>query len=152
MLFVRALTRKLMINHIRHFIKIPFINKGIDFINLLRDNTVESSIPNYFENKDPSIICYKYNKPIRSTILNFNRFVADLDIESNTRVHDIAKTQNYQPAGHIILENLKLISDSRICSIISKGPNLLIMVQFLQKLYDKREYFDIAIVHFPAVP
>ena len=41
-------------NHIRPFIKIPFINKGIDFIDLpsiFRDNTVESSIPDYFENK-----------------------------------------------------------------------------------------------------
>ena len=41
------------INHIRHFIKIPFINKGIDFIDLpsiFRDNTVETSIPDYFEN------------------------------------------------------------------------------------------------------
>ena len=31
------------INHIRHFIKIPFINKGIEFIDLLsifRDNSV----------------------------------------------------------------------------------------------------------------
>ena len=37
-------------NHIRHFIKIPFINKGIDFIDLpsiFRDNTVELSIPDY---------------------------------------------------------------------------------------------------------
>ena len=45
-------------NHIRHFIKIPFINKGIDFIDLpsiFRDNTVESSIPDYFENKEPPI-------------------------------------------------------------------------------------------------
>ena len=52
------------INHIRHFIKIPFINKGIDFIDLpsiFKDDTVESSIPGYFENKEPTIICYKYN-------------------------------------------------------------------------------------------
>ena len=51
-------------NHIRHFIKIPFINKGIDFIGLpgiFRDKTVESSIPDYFENKEPPIICYKYH-------------------------------------------------------------------------------------------
>ena len=69
-------------NHIRHFIKISFINKGIDFIDLpsiFRDNTVESSIPNYFE---PPIICYKYNKPIRSTIFNFNKLVANLDIDT----------------------------------------------------------------------
>ena len=75
------------INHIRHFIKIPFINKGIDFIDLpsiFRDNTVESSIPDYFENKEPPIICYKYNKPIRSTIFNFNKLVANLDTDTKT--------------------------------------------------------------------
>ena len=73
------------INLIRHFIKIPFINKGIDFIDLpsiFRDNTVESSIPDYFENKEPPIICYKYNKPIKSTIFNFNKLVANLDIDT----------------------------------------------------------------------
>ena len=49
------------INHIRHFIKIPFINKGIEFIDLpsiFRDNNVISTIPSYFENTESSIICY----------------------------------------------------------------------------------------------
>ena len=71
------------INHIRHFIKIPFIIKGIDFIDLpsiLRDIKVETSIPDYFENEEPPIICYKYNKPIRSTIFDSNKLVADLNI------------------------------------------------------------------------
>ena len=70
------------INHIRHFIKIPFINKGIEFIDLpsiFRDNVI-SAIPSYFENTESPIICYKYNKPIRNTILNFNELVSDLDI------------------------------------------------------------------------
>ena len=38
------------INHVRHFIKIPFINKGMDFIDLpsiFRDKLVQSSVPNY---------------------------------------------------------------------------------------------------------
>ena len=114
-------------NHIRHFIKIPFINKGIDFIDLpsiFRDNTVESSIPDYFENKEPPIICYKYNKPIRSTIFNFNKLVAYLDIDTKTPDSLDCKNSKfcYEPAGHIITGNLKIISDSRICSIISKGP------------------------------
>ena len=55
-------------NHIRHFIKISFINKGINFIDspsIFRDNTVESYIPDYFETKVPPLICYKYNKSIR---------------------------------------------------------------------------------------
>ena len=43
-----------------------------------------SSIPNYFNNSETLIICYIYNKTIRSTIFNFNKIVNDLDIDSNT--------------------------------------------------------------------
>ena len=74
------------VNHKRHFIKIPSINKGIEFIDLhsiFKDNLVISSIPNYFNNSETPIICYKYNKPIRSTIFNFNKSVNDTDIDSN---------------------------------------------------------------------
>ena len=55
------------INHKRHFIKIPFINKAIELIDLpsiFKDRSVTSSIPAYFQNSKPPIICYKYNKPI----------------------------------------------------------------------------------------
>ena len=48
------------INHIRHFIKITFINKGIEFIDLpsiFRDNSVALSIPTYFENTESPMIC-----------------------------------------------------------------------------------------------
>ena len=37
-----------VINHIRHFIKLLFINKGVEFIDLpsiFRDNMISSSIP-----------------------------------------------------------------------------------------------------------
>ena len=74
-------------NHIRHFIKIPFINKGIDFIDLpsiFRDDILESSIPDYFENKESPIICYKYIKSFKSTIFDFNKLVAHLDIDTKT--------------------------------------------------------------------
>ena len=75
------------INHTRHFIKIPFINKGIEFIDLpsiFRAASVTKSVPNYFDNKESPIICYKYNKPIRNIIFNFNKLVSDLDIETNS--------------------------------------------------------------------
>ena len=75
------------VNHIRHFIKIPFISKGMEFIDLhsiFKDNLVISSIPNYFNNSETTIICYKYNKPIRSIIFNFNKIVTDINIDSNT--------------------------------------------------------------------
>ena len=75
------------INHIRRFIKTPFINKGIEFIDLpgiFRDNNVISTIPSYFINTESPFICYKYNKPIRNTILNFNKLISDLDIETSS--------------------------------------------------------------------
>ena len=75
------------INHQRHFIKIPFINKGMDFIDLpskIQDRSVTLSIPDYFQNSEPTITCYKYNKPIRHMILDFNKLVSDLDIHANT--------------------------------------------------------------------
>ena len=52
--------------------------EGIEFIDLpsiFRDNNVISAIPSYFENTESPIICYKYNKPFRNTILNFNKLV-----------------------------------------------------------------------------
>ena len=47
------------IYHIMHFIKIQFVNKGIEFINLtsiFKDKSVMSSIPTYLENKESPII------------------------------------------------------------------------------------------------
>ena len=44
------------INHIRHFIKIQFVNKGIEFINLpgiFKDKSVISSIPTYLKIRNP---------------------------------------------------------------------------------------------------
>ena len=67
--------------------KFHFINKGIEFIDLhsiFKDNSVISSIPNYVNNSETPIICYKYNKPIRSTIFNSIKIVNDLDIDCNT--------------------------------------------------------------------
>ena len=61
--------------HLIHIVYLwarTFVNKGIEFINLpsiFKDKSVIPSIPTYFENKEPPIICYKYNKPIRSTVL-----------------------------------------------------------------------------------
>ena len=62
--------------HIRHFIKIRFVNKGIEFNNLpsiFKDKSVISTIPTYFEKKESFVI---------STINLFiyNKLVTELDI------------------------------------------------------------------------
>ena len=56
----------------------------IDLHSIFKDNLVISYIPNYLNNSETPIICYKYNKPIRSTIFNVNKIATDIDIYSNT--------------------------------------------------------------------
>ena len=55
----------------------------IDLHSVFKDNLVISSIPNYLNNIETPIICYKYNKPIRSTIFILNKILTDIDIDSN---------------------------------------------------------------------
>ena len=89
-----------------------------------KDRSITSSIPAYFQNSEPPIICYKYNKPIRNTVFNFNKLVSDLDIHANTPESCDCKDSKfiYPAAGHIMTGNLKIISDSRIRYIVSKVP------------------------------
>ena len=109
------------------FHKIPFINKGIEFIDLpssFKDRSVTSSILIYFQNAEPPIICYKYNKPMRNTIFNFNKLVSGLDIHANTPESWDCKDSKfiYPASDHIMTGNLKIITVSRIRYRVSKGP------------------------------
>ena len=74
------------VSHGRHFIKISIVDKGIEFIDLhsiLGDDSVVSSIPNCFNNSEAPVVCYRCNKPIGSTMFNFNGVVDDLDVDAN---------------------------------------------------------------------
>ena len=67
-----------MTENMRHFIKIPFINKDIEFVDLpsiFRDNNVISAIPSYFENTE---------SPIRKLIKRYKRISYSLDIMQQT--------------------------------------------------------------------
>ena len=56
----------------------------IDLHSIFKDNIVISSNPNYFNNSETPINCYKYNKPIRSSTFNLNNIETDINIDSNT--------------------------------------------------------------------
>ena len=114
-------------DHKRSFLKIQFLNKGIDLINLpsiFKDRNVSKTIPKYFKNSEPPIICYKYNKPVRNIIFNYNQLVSDLEVEINTPSSCNCSDSKYcyQPAGHIITGNFDLIQDTQLKSIFTKGP------------------------------
>ena len=113
----------------------------IDLHSIFNDNLVISSILNYFNNSETPIICYKYNKPIRSTIFNFNKIVTDIDIDSNTPDSRDCQNSNhlYPSAGHVITGNLNVISDARVRNIILKVlnidfPLILIYLNVIERL------------------
>ena len=95
----------------------------IDLPSIFRESPMISSIPTYFQNSETPIICYKYNKPIRSIIFDFNKLISHLDIDTSTPDTRDCKDSVYchLTAGHIITGILKIIPDSRIRNIISKG-------------------------------
>ena len=112
-----------------HFIKLDFINKGIDAVNLpsiLRSKSVTETVPTYFKEKGPPMISYTYTKTIASKIFNFSSTLSVLNYhqfnnnpsqcECNTSGH------LYQPYGHVITGDLSIIPNSRLRDLIAKGP------------------------------
>ena len=68
-----------------HFIRIKFVNQGLDLLNISEifwDHRVTCKIPQYFENLDPTLICYQYRNPIRNIIFNYNQVISDADVLS----------------------------------------------------------------------
>ena len=58
-----------------HFIKLDFINKGIDAVHLpsiLRSKSVIETVPTYFKVKEPPIISYTYTETIANKIFIFS--------------------------------------------------------------------------------
>ena len=112
-----------------HFIKLDFINKGIDAVNLpsiLRSKSVTETVPTYFKEKEQPIISYTYTKTIASKIFNFSSTLLDVDYhqchnnpspcECNTSSH------LYEPYHHVITGDLSIIPNSKLRDLIPKGP------------------------------
>jgi hypothetical protein len=128
--------------HKRHFFNLKFINKGMDLINLtniFNDKNCTKCIPGYFKNKEIPIISYSYNRPIRSTIFNYNKLVSDknLDLDATGNSCDcISSKYNYLPAGHIITGNFNILDNRNLIDVFSKGPKyrLPVDIDFIECL------------------
>ena len=112
-----------------HFIKLNFINKGIDAVNLqsiLRSKSVTETVPTYFKEKEPPMISYTYTKAIACKIFNFSSTLSGLDYhqfhKSPSQYECNTSSHLYQPYGHVITGDLSIIPNSKLRDLIAKGP------------------------------
>ena len=112
---------------------ISFCNKALDFINLpqiLRSDDVLKNCPSYLDQSDLPMIVYTLNKPIRSKIFNYHKFVQELDIDKfvNDNTSIPCCCNEFDPSlvdshhKHIITGNLNIINNNKLRKLISKGP------------------------------
>jgi hypothetical protein len=67
----------------KHFLKIKFLNKGIDLLPLgrmLRSKTLTKLVQTHFVHHDPPTIGYKYTNTIASKVFNYNQVISEVDI------------------------------------------------------------------------
>ena len=118
----------------KYRIKIPFVNKAMDFINLaklLRSNELASNMPPVMQPEDIPMVVYSLSETTRSKILNYKKFVTkelDLDAFSKDSNSISCNCSNYSNdfidpnRGHVLTGNLQIIKNNKLRKLISKGP------------------------------
>ena len=69
----------------KYRISLPFTNKAMDFINLpqiIRSDEARKNMPSSLNENDIPMVVYSLSQPIRSRILNYKKFVSQLDLDA----------------------------------------------------------------------
>ena len=113
-----------------NYMKVKFINKGVEMVNLSRIlnlKDVISTLPfSSFNQKKLAIpsICYSYNPPIRSKVLNYSKVLKEfrLDDEEVFPPCNCHSSEFKDPFhNHIITGNLDIIKNDRLRNLMRKG-------------------------------
>ena len=117
----------------KYRISIPFVNKALDFINLpqiIRSKHSKENMPPMVSDEDIPMIVYSLAQPIRSKILNYKKFVKELDLDRFKEDHETIKCncQKYSvdfvnpERQHVLTGNLKIVKNNKLRKLFSKGP------------------------------
>ena len=112
----------------KHFMKIKFLNKAVDAINLplLRSTSVTDKIQVYFRDKEPPIVSYEYTSTVASKMFNFPPALSNLNVSeylSNPQTCQCKESKFcHEPHGHVITRDLRVIENARLKKLVAKGP------------------------------
>ena len=113
----------------KHFMKIKFLNKAVDAINLpalLRSTSVTNKMPVYFRDKEPPIVSYEYTSTVASKLFNFAPALSNLNVSehfSNPQTCQCKESKFcYEPHGHFITGDVRVIENAKLRELVAKGP------------------------------
>ena len=103
----------------------------MDFINLpqiIRSKEAKDSMPSILNDDDIPMVIYSLSQPIRSRILNYKKFVSELDLDGFNENKDSIKCHCSQydkflnnDRKHILTGNLQIIKNNKLRKLFSKG-------------------------------
>ena len=117
----------------KYRLKCLFTNKAFDFINLPKLLRAKSTLrlkPDEVLNDEIPMVVFKLVEPIRSTIMNYSKFVSSLDIDQAFNdigsvpcsCHEFDNKFVDDPHQHILTGNLEIIEHVKLRNLIRKGP------------------------------
>ena len=113
----------------KHFMKIKFLNKAVDSINiqaLLRSTSVIDKIPVYFRDKEPPILSYEYTSTVASKIFNFAPALSILNVSEYLSNPQTCQCKEFkfcfEQHGHVITGDLRVIENARLRELVVEGP------------------------------
>ena len=120
----------------KNVVTIKFVNKGLDDIHvskIFRSQEVISLLPEELQGDDDAPACtMKLDPPIRSKILNYRETVSSLKVHVDEDVSfvenlpscDCANSEFCDPHHkHIVSGDLRMITNSKLRKLLSKGPS-----------------------------
>ena len=97
----------------------------INLSRILRSRQVKSTIPVFFEHKEPPTVSYKYTKTTGPSVFNFKKVTESIILSSNdcTTCNCSSSAYLYQPLGHVVTGDLSIITNRKLRHLIKKDPN-----------------------------
>ena len=103
----------------KNFMKIKFLNKAVDAINLpvlLRSASVTDKIPAFLKDKEPPIVSYEYTSTVASKLFNFAQTLSSWNVSdylSNPQTCQCNESKfSYELHGHFITGYLRVIQNA----------------------------------------
>ena len=78
----------------------------INLYNILHDKRTFEKVPQYFPNRSPPVISYKYSNTVAAKILNFNATVRNIDIDDLLKAHPhVTRPRHHSDMHHMAMSS-----------------------------------------------